>query len=93
VADGVGFEPTEGLHLRRFSRPVHSTALPPIHRGANSSIGHCGPSQRDLAEAGEIRFAFLEKCGKGFLGLGRNQALAKNVRFGSRMVSSINDAL
>jgi hypothetical protein len=26
MADGVGFEPTEGFHLRRFSRPVLSTA-------------------------------------------------------------------
>src|SRR6266852_6553127 len=31
-AEGVGFEPTESLHPQRFSRPPHSTALPP-HRG------------------------------------------------------------
>ena len=30
LADEVGFEPTEGLHPRRISSPVHSTALPPI---------------------------------------------------------------
>ena len=30
VADEEGFEPSEDLHRRRFSRPVHSTALPPI---------------------------------------------------------------
>ena len=30
MAEEVGFEPTEGFHLRRFSRPVHSTALPPL---------------------------------------------------------------
>ena len=30
LADGVGFEPTKGLHPRRISSPVHSTALPPI---------------------------------------------------------------
>ena len=30
MADGVGFEPTEGFHLRRFSRPVLSTAQSPI---------------------------------------------------------------
>ena len=30
MADGVGFEPTEGFHLRRFSRPIHSTDLAPI---------------------------------------------------------------
>ena len=28
--DGVGFEPTRRFHVCRFSRPVHSTALPPI---------------------------------------------------------------
>ena len=32
MADGVGFEPTEGFHLRRFSRPVLSTAQSPIHK-------------------------------------------------------------
>ena len=29
-ADGVGFEPTRRFHVCRFSRPVHSTALPPV---------------------------------------------------------------
>ena len=29
-ADGVGFEPTNDFRRCRFSRPVHSTALPPI---------------------------------------------------------------
>ena len=32
LADGVGFEPTDRLHDRRISSPVHSTALPPIRR-------------------------------------------------------------
>ena len=30
MADGVGFEPTEGFHMRRVSRPVLSTAQSPI---------------------------------------------------------------
>ena len=30
MADGEGFEPPEALRLQRFSRPSHSTALPPI---------------------------------------------------------------
>ena len=30
LADGVGFEPTSRLRGCRFSRPVYSTALPPI---------------------------------------------------------------
>ena len=33
MAEGQGFEPWEGFHLRRFSRPVHSTALPSLHGG------------------------------------------------------------
>ena len=37
LADGVGFEPTVGLHPRRFSRPVHSTALPPIRQAGPGS--------------------------------------------------------
>ena len=28
MAEEVGFEPTVDFHLRRFSRPVHSTTLP-----------------------------------------------------------------
>ncbi len=30
VAEGVGFEPTERSHAQRFSRPPHSTTLPPL---------------------------------------------------------------
>ena len=32
VAEGEGFEPPEGLHPQRFSRPPQSTALPPLRR-------------------------------------------------------------
>jgi hypothetical protein len=39
VADGVGFEPTRGLHPCRFSRPVPSTARPPIPLGASDYLG------------------------------------------------------
>ena len=28
LAEEVGFEPTERVNVRRFSRPVHSTTLP-----------------------------------------------------------------
>jgi hypothetical protein len=32
MAEGEGFEPSsEGLPPKQFSRPVHSTALPPFH--------------------------------------------------------------
>ncbi len=32
MAEKVGFEPTEGVNPRRFSRPVHSTTLPLLRR-------------------------------------------------------------
>ena len=32
VADGVGFDPTRRSHACRFSRPVPSTARPPIRK-------------------------------------------------------------
>ncbi len=38
LADGEGFEPPEDLRPQRFSRPPHSTALPPI-RNCFSGIG------------------------------------------------------
>ncbi len=31
-AEGEGFEPPKGVNPCRFSRPVHSTALPPLQR-------------------------------------------------------------
>jgi site-specific DNA recombinase len=33
MAEGAGFEPANDLRRLRFSRPVHSTALPPLRRG------------------------------------------------------------
>ncbi len=33
LADRVGFEPTVGLHLLRFSRPTRSTTPPPVRTG------------------------------------------------------------
>ena len=32
MAEEEGFEPSKGFHPCRFSRPVHSTALPPLHK-------------------------------------------------------------
>ena len=34
LAEKVGFEPTEGLHLRLISNQVHSTTLPPLQTSA-----------------------------------------------------------
>ncbi len=36
MAEEVGFEPTVDFHLRRFSRPVHSTTLPLLRRTPHS---------------------------------------------------------
>ena len=36
MAEEVGFEPTVDFHLRRFSRPVHSTTLPLLRQDPNS---------------------------------------------------------
>src|SRR5579863_2570587 len=38
LAERVGFEPTVGLLQRRFSRPVHSTALPPLRHLLNQPL-------------------------------------------------------
>lgn len=47
MAGREGFEPPEGLHLRRFSRPEQSTALPPARRAAFSeSKGFCPVRRR-----------------------------------------------
>ena len=45
VAEGVGFEPTVGLHLRLISSQVHSTTLPPL-RWARIIAGHCARRTR-----------------------------------------------
>ncbi len=42
LADGVGFEPTSRFHGCRFSRPVYSTALPPIRVAARENFAGFG---------------------------------------------------
>jgi hypothetical protein len=39
VAEGEGFEPSVGLHLRLISNQVHSTALPPLRIGCHACHG------------------------------------------------------
>jgi hypothetical protein len=39
VAEGVGFEPTVTFRPRRFSRPVPSTARPPLRLGSSGQLG------------------------------------------------------
>jgi hypothetical protein len=41
LAEGAGFEPAENLRPRRFSRPVHSAALPPLRSQTyRTALGH-----------------------------------------------------
>ena len=40
VAEEEGFEPSKGFHPCRFSRPVHSTALPPLRKKMRSAVGN-----------------------------------------------------
>ena len=40
LAEAVRFELTEGVNPRRFSRPVHSTALPRFHARKNTKLLH-----------------------------------------------------
>ena len=48
MAEGVGFEPTVGIHPQRFSRPSHSAALAPF-RLATLSVGMMGGSRNENA--------------------------------------------
>ena len=64
VAEEVGFEPTVDFHLRRFSRPVHSTALPLLRQGGTFSgvililkSPKCGPASQVAAITGQPNIA------------------------------------
>ena len=48
LAERVGFEPTVGLHLLRFSRPTRSTTLPPL-RGRVRPISAAAAARNALA--------------------------------------------
>src|SRR5262245_44951910 len=48
VAEGVGFEPTEGRNPQRLSRPSHSSALASFRAGTLEG-GGVGPSARSQA--------------------------------------------
>ena len=44
LAERLGFEPREGLHPLRFSRPPHSTALPPLRAARIPRSGTVRPA-------------------------------------------------
>jgi hypothetical protein len=61
LADGVGFEPTVRLHVRRFSRPLPSTTRPPILRArhempkAKPQLSPCAVACRGIARLPYLR--------------------------------------
>ena len=71
MAEGEGFEPPEGLHPQRFSRPPQSTALPPLRRSdfnhlakhtlySEPRIGtRLAPFQDDHCSSGILRAASI----------------------------------
>jgi hypothetical protein len=46
MAEGVGFEPTSDLRRCRFSRPVPSTARPPLRLDGQIFIAFLEPARR-----------------------------------------------
>ena len=48
VAEGVGFEPTVGIHPQRFSRPSHSAALAPFRLATLSVSARAVVGERSL---------------------------------------------
>ena len=59
MAEGVGFEPTVGIHPQRFSRPSHSAALAPF-RLATLSVGSSRSFRWRVAEG--VGFEPTEAC-------------------------------
>ena len=60
MAEGQGFEPWKGFTPCWFSRPVHSTALPPLRTTRN--IGHFEPLVKRLLQSSQ-RF-IVQLCRK-----------------------------
>src|SRR3954452_10436929 len=88
-AEGAGFEPAVRVNGLRFSRPVHSTALPPLREAERRLLrvrphadraGHAGPAEPAIA-AGVLRQVLLVVVlgveeRRGVIELGRDLAEA-----------------
>jgi hypothetical protein len=62
IAEREGFEPPDSLHRQRFSRPPHSTTLPPLQY-VNNIISHLGSRKiKDLFP--NLQFYFVRFCNK-----------------------------
>ena len=63
MAEEVGFEPTEGVNPRRFSRPVHSTTLPLLRRDMTNRSGMILKESRRGFFADLFAATFLDSLG------------------------------
>ena len=57
MAEEVGFEPTVDFHLRRFSRPVHSTTLPLLRQSFDYWVS-------EMLSRGWVKIFILNKKSK-----------------------------
>ncbi len=76
MAEEVGFEPTVDFHLRRFSRPVHSTTLPLLRLGP---VTDCFLIRKATSCFGEIR---RQNCLESFKMHPAALSFAKSAMFG-----------
>lgn len=60
TAERAGFEPAVGFHLRRFSRPMHSTALPPLRR-CQVIVDELARHQCDTGHELAVRFQYAKR--------------------------------
>ncbi len=91
LAEGVGFEPTSHFRDCRFSRPVHSTALPPL-RGKASIIqlepdGCKRVSDAPLRKRFVLRRRFNSSEGRGWLIARRGTMMSD--RSGARLMTAL----
>ena len=89
MADGVGFEPTVGLPPRRFSRPVPSTARPPVRVSRSLLIASLFQSFKNPAcrcHAGIIEI--VSRCRVEIYGLRRHVGARAAYRISVAIIAS-----
>jgi hypothetical protein len=87
VAEEERFELSEGFHLRWFSRPVHSTTLPPLRSTAqillqngqqsNSEFPVCPLLYKPALTLRPISFLYRCIAGDNFMSLGQTYLLGE----------------
>ena len=74
MAEGEGFEPPEPLLVQRFSRPPHSTTLPPFRMmGRKTGSGPKGKTQSHRGEVDECVLLCIRDGDDGQEGRGGRQ--------------------